>query len=105
MKKHFLVHITLLPLPVFAQKEGLYPVGGRILSSDTQLPLCGAGVEVLGTNTSVRTTKKGQFVVHLKTMPVALLFTCEGYVKQEVLVQPPQEAPQLLTATSYRAVL
>ena len=104
MNKQQFMMVFINILPCWAAKSGgnLFSVEGRIISSYENLPLNGASISIKGKNESVGANQDGRFVIDLDEIPTTLSFSADGFVKQEIIVTPPPEAPLLITMTNYR---
>lgn len=97
-----IVFINVLPCWASKTDGSLFSVEGRIISSYENRPIAGAKVSLKGDSESVGANKYGQFVIHPCTVPATLEFSAEGYIKQEISLTPPRDAPLLITMTNYR---
>ena len=96
-----MVFINILPCWA-AKSQSFFSVEGRIISSYENLPLGGASISIKNKNESVGANKEGRFVIDLEEIPATLVFSAEGFIKQEITITPPPEAPLLITMTNYR---
>lgn len=97
-----IVFINVLPCWAAKSRSTLFSVEGRIISSYENLPLGGASIAIKDKNESVGANKEGRFVIGLEEIPATLVFSAEGFIKQEITITPPREAPLLITMTNYR---
>lgn len=96
------VSLNVLPSWASAVAGSLFSVEGRVSSAVENLPLAGTEIAVKGENQSVGANDQGSFIIHMSRIPAMLVFSCEGYIKQEILLTPPRFAPLLITMTNYR---
>lgn len=104
MNKQQFMMVFINILPCWAAKSGsnLFSVEGRIISSYENLPLNGASISIKGKNESVGANHDGRFVIDIEEIPATLVFSADGFIKQEITITPPTEAPLLITMTNYR---
>ena len=104
MAKFLTVSMNVIPSWAAEIAGSLFTVEGRVHASLDNLPLSGASIWAKRSNISVSTNKHGQFAIHLLEVPSTLIFSCEGFINQEIILMPPLIAPLIITMTNYRLV-
>jgi hypothetical protein len=102
MAKFLTVSMNVIPSWAAENAGSLFTVEGHVLALLENLPLSGASIWAQGSNISVSTNKHGQFAIHLSEAPSTLVFSCEGFINQEIILMPPLIAPLIITMTNYR---
>lgn len=100
-QQFMMVFINILPCWA-AKSQRFFSVEGRIISSYENLPLGGANISIKNKNESVGANQDGRFVIDIEEIPATLVFSAEGFLKQEITITPPPEAPLLITMTNYK---
>ncbi len=74
----FTVLFTLLG---FSQK---IEIKGQILEDKTKAPIIGATIQISNEQIGVISNANGEFSLNIKSLPVSLIITMIGYIKQEI---------------------
>ena len=95
-KTIFISTLLLLASIVRAQNNSTGTVTGRLLSAESGLNLSGITVQAIGSQATVLTNAKGEFMISLHRFPDTLLFSHVGYT----VLRLPVTAPGSLGAVS-----
>ncbi|MEX0648530.1 MAG: TonB-dependent receptor [Balneolaceae bacterium] len=71
---------------VVEEDEAVTDITGRVIDADTEEPLMGVTVFVLGTNTGTTTDMDGRFSLTVPDGSETLAFSYVGYIRQEVSI-------------------
>ena len=86
LMKAVVMLLLIFSLPSYGQSQ---TVSGTIKDADKNLPLAGANIRVMGTNTAAQTNDKGVFTIKA-TKGQTLQITSVGYATQQVVVNGSQ---------------
>jgi TonB-linked SusC/RagA family outer membrane protein len=87
---NFLLTIILFPLFAYAQVNEV-KINGKVLDQQTQEPIIGAGISLVGSKWGTISDTDGKFSLSVQSLPATISIDYLGYKKQEIDIYEPTE--------------